>query len=473
MRDRTVVDLMHDPERVESLSADGQQRLLAVRDVLEAALRSRGTMPFSRWIEATWMNLGGPACLEDPEDFETVDQFFGLLDAAAATGDIEDPAVLEKVFSRPLAQADPPRQAGIEIMTIHRAKGLEFDTVVLFGLAPVTARRPGQSAVLDGAVRSGRREHADPGADVPGIRPVDIVSSSAWTARKDDAERARLLYVATTRARDRLHLVCRLGSDQKNPQSRSLLGCVWGELGEEFEASEFQPPASAVEAPSVQPMLRRLKGDFPRLTEPGDGDAEDRAGLSPSRQAPSTRGPDWRPCIRASSCTAICAGSPETGLAAWDADMIDGLAEQIRLELVQLGVESAELDLASSRMSAQRSSESSRMPPARWILSAHTDAASELRLTVRGEARLEHLQLDRTFIDPDTGIRWIIDYKTSAHEGGDIEAFLDSEVLRYRAQLERYASAMAEIDPAPIRVGLYFPLIGVLRHWEAGTPRAC
>ena len=467
--DRTVLDLMHDPERVESLSADGQQRLLAVRDVLEAALRSRGAMPFSRWIEATWMKLGGPACLEDPEDFETVDQFFGLLDAAAATGDIEDPAVLETAFSHPLAQADPPRQAGIEIMTIHRAKGLEFDTVVLFGLA--------RSPRGDTAKALYWMERSAPGGEntlilAPMSRESDRLTSfvKRMDRRKDDAERARLLYVATTRARDRLHLVYRLGSDKRSPQSRSLLGCVWDHLGKEFEASEFQPPASAVEAPSVQPMLRRLKGDFPRLTEPGDGDAEDRAGSARADR------PEYAWAGLAAVHTGVIVHRylrriAETGPAAWDAGMIDGLEEQIRLELLQLGVESAELDLAASNVCAalKRIVEDAT---GRWILSAHTDAASELRLTVRGEARLEHLQLDRTFIDPDTGTRWIIDYKTSTHEGGDIEAFLDSEVLRYGAQLERYASAMAEIDPAPIRVGLYFPLLGVMRDWDAGTLEA-
>ena len=78
---------------------------------------------------------------------------------------------------------------------------------------------------------------------------------------------------------------------------------------------------------------------------------------------------------------------------------------------------------------------------------------------------LEHLRLDRTFIDAD-GVRWIIDFKTSAHEGGASEEFLDSEVERYRAQLERYATAMFKLEARPIRVGLYFPLLQAFRDWE-------
>jgi ATP-dependent exoDNAse (exonuclease V) beta subunit len=87
-----------------------------------------------------------------------------------------------------------------------------------------------------------------------------------------------------------------------------------------------------------------------------------------------------------------------------------------------------------------------------------------MRLTIVTPGGLEHLRLDRTFIDAG-GTRWIIDYKTSLHEGGNADAFMDAEVDRYRAQLERYAAAMASIDARPIRVGLYFPLLAGFRDW--------
>ena len=75
--------------------------------------------------------------------------------------------------------------------------------------------------------------------------------------------------------------------------------------------------------------------------------------------------------------------------------------------------------------------------------------------------------MDRTFVAED-GTRWIVDFKTSSHEGGASAAFLESEVERYRPQLERYADAMSAIDDRPIRVGLYFPLLQAFRDWEPG-----
>jgi ATP-dependent helicase/nuclease subunit A len=73
---------------------------------------------------------------------------------------------------------------------------------------------------------------------------------------------------------------------------------------------------------------------------------------------------------------------------------------------------------------------------------------------------------DRSFID-EHGVRWVIDYKTSQHLGGGLEEFLDSEVLRYRPQLHRYAILAKKLGPEPIRLGLYFPLMRAWREWAA------
>ena len=61
-----------------------------------------------------------------------------------------------------------------------------------------------------------------------------------------------------------------------------------------------------------------------------------------------------------------------------------------------------------------------------------------------------------------------MDWKTSAHEGGDEQAFLDNELERYGPQLARYAAALFALDGRPQRVGLYFPLLDAWREWQPG-----
>jgi DNA topoisomerase IB len=75
--------------------------------------------------------------------------------------------------------------------------------------------------------------------------------------------------------------------------------------------------------------------------------------------------------------------------------------------------------------------------------------------------------IDRTFVAAD-GTRWVVDFKTSPHEGGDLKSFLDSEVERYRPQLTRYAHLARQLGPQPVRAGLYFPLLAAWCEVETG-----
>jgi len=98
----------------------------------------------------------------------------------------------------------------------------------------------------------------------------------------------------------------------------------------------------------------------------------------------------------------------------------------------------------------------------RWILNMDnslSDANSELALSGMLDGKVVNCILDRTFVDAE-GIRWIIDFKTSTHEGSNREDFLLSEEFRYRHQLQRYATLMRAWKPAqPIKTALYFPLL--------------
>jgi ATP-dependent exoDNAse (exonuclease V) beta subunit len=152
-----------------------------------------------------------------------------------------------------------------------------------------------------------------------------------------------------------------------------------------------------------------------------------------------------------------------TGADSWTPTRLDAAEPRIRAELALLGVAPAILDEATARVRAALQSVLAD-ERGRWILTPHAEAASELRLTIVENGFLEHVVLDRSFVDG--GTRWVIDYKTSRHEGSETETFLEEEVARYRPQLERYAQALARIDSRPIRLGLYFPLLGSFRDWS-------
>jgi ATP-dependent exoDNAse (exonuclease V) beta subunit len=100
----------------------------------------------------------------------------------------------------------------------------------------------------------------------------------------------------------------------------------------------------------------------------------------------------------------------------------------------------------------------------RWILSsAHRGACSEWELSGVTAGGLRNVRIDRSFID-ESGWRWVIDYKTSSHEGGDLEGFLAQEVERYRPQLTGYVELARALGEEPVRAALYFPLLGAFRE---------
>ena len=75
-------------------------------------------------------------------------------------------------------------------------------------------------------------------------------------------------------------------------------------------------------------------------------------------------------------------------------------------------------------------------PKGQWIMRQHQDARSEYPLTAWMKGRFVQRIVDRTFIDE--GVRWIIDFKTSVHEGSNLEQFFAEEKTRYQNQLEQY-----------------------------------
>jgi hypothetical protein len=105
-------------------------------------------------------------------------------------------------------------------------------------------------------------------------------------------------------------------------------------------------------------------------------------------------------------------------------------------------------------------------PRGRWILKqGYRDDFREHAVSGHWRGEVVRAVFDRSFIDGD-GVRWVIDYKTSRHSGSGLDEFLEREVERYRPQLERYAVLARRLGPEPVRVGLYFPLIGAWREWD-------
>ncbi len=457
--DSAVWALMHDATRTAALTEDGQTRLKRLRSILQAAFLARSDYSLSRWVRRTWVALGGHECLLKPDDFDRAGHFFAILRDNTVRGDLDDPAALHELFGDPSAIPERPTGSGIEIMTIHRAKGLEFDTVIVPGLGRES--KPDESR----AMVWHEQAHADGGESVV-LAPYSANSDGGdsltrWLKgiemRKAHSERARLLYVAATRARERLHLVGQLREGRSSPPARSLLALLWPQVSDAFKSAKPAPDSPGNHDDEFEPVLSRLAKPAPAPQ------------TAPAPQEDGERRPHFRWAGQAALQVGVVVHQwlhtfARDGIECWNAERVRAARDRHQAELRLLGVDEAELPEASRRV-MQALLAVLDDPTGRWILKGHAEAESELSVTRAVEGRIENLRLDRTFVD-DTGIRWIVDYKTSRHEGGSVDEFLDAEVERYRGQLERYARTMASIDGRPVRLGLYFPLLRAFREWR-------
>ncbi len=469
----TIWQLMQDEARVDRLSNDGRQRLRQVRDILREALAQQGRQHPRRWLQGVWLMLGGPRCLESPAALADVDAFFALMDELEAAGKL-DPETLQEKSVELFAPPDPLAGAQIQMMTIHKSKGLEFDTVILPGLQRVA--RGGESSLLlwDEVTVADTHEHLvvapikARGASADGPTAYDYLRR--LEAERSAHEAERLLYVAATRAIRALHLFGTTEPDAKQetglktPAAGSLLRLLWPHTaGPAFAAALAGEPAAAAAAPggvdaaSFVPQLIRLRtpalpGEF--LTAPATPPGNPPADETPAPALDAAVGTLVHRCLELVANDA---------LANWSAARIRSLEPAYRRWLAHAGHGPAEAAAGAATVVGAlcRTLESAA---GRWVLAQADAAAAEQAWSSRatpeeGTVAVHHV-IDRIFIAD--GCRWIVDYKTvHVPEGADESAFLNARAADYRLQLARYASLFAG-DPLPLRLAIFFPLQGVL-----------
>ena len=476
-KNKTVWECIQDGESLKSLSHDGQQRLMKVRAVLQLCFAEQRRRSLRRTVESVWMSLGGPATLEDDTDIVNAQAFFDLLDEFDHGGELRHKEdfieQVAKLFAAPDVHADDK----LQIMTIHKAKGLEFDTVVLPGLHRVP--RQDETQLLLWA-ENPHGLHQD--LLLAPVREAGEEKSPIYEylkrleKQKQDYETGRLLYVATTRAKQQLHL---LGSATINtkgeladPSSRSLLSQLWPVVSSCFEKvyKNYQSEIVAKESTDgiISNPLRRLPSDWVLPQSP--------APVIWQEEITDMELPDTTPEYEWAGETIKHIGTvvhrfiqllAEEGIEHWDETSIKSKRDLFEVSLKRTGVPAIDIRWAIERVQ-EALIKMIHDERGRWLLAKdHVEQHNEYALSGLYQGHITSIKIDRTFVDKE-GLRWIIDYKTSAHEGTNLEAFLDQEQERYRPQLEKYATIFNVMDGKPVKLGLYFPLLQGWREWTAG-----
>lgn len=460
-KDTPVWTLINDDSRLAALSQDGQQRLAIVRDKLGHGLALVGRAPMRRLLEGLWTELGGPACLADASAMKDADAFFDVVDAVSCGGRLDPLKSIEGRLNHLFADHGGV-DTNLELMTLHRAKGLEFDHVILPGLGRPPRRDTNKLLIW--------MERHDDLLLAPvekrrgGVPSLLYNYLSALVREKRLLEAGRLFYVGATRAAKRLYL---FGHVKTEPETRaangSFLELIPAHIGNELIKTVM--PAQNIDAGN-RVTLKRLPVSW-AVPQPIDAirtagqTLEDVAGHDEPEFA-------WAGEARKRIGNAVhkyLKRIASEGMDNWTKERIQGEHQRIAAILRTSGIAGHEavtvasascIDILSKALSDERG---------RWILGPHKEAAAEIALTAVIDGAADHLVIDRTFVD-EAGVRWVIDYKASEHKGGSLDEFLRVEKKRYIVKLERYVTAIrATGDGREIRRGLYYPGLGGWIEW--------
>jgi ATP-dependent exoDNAse (exonuclease V) beta subunit len=500
-------------ERLPLLKEQGSAAVARVLEALEAAERWRAERPASTlgtWLREAWLSLGGAACVNEAER-ANVELLLRALDSLPeGEQDVAGPALdaaLEDLTALPDPRADS--NCGVQLMTIHKAKGLEFEVVIVPELQAGGGR--GRADLLSWLER---------GLEAPGeegeiteflVAPIqsrgaDRGKAKAWVDRerleRERQEMRRLLYVAATRAREELHLFARPeykdeGSGELELQMprQSLLRTAWPAVEQEvrrsFEvwrtgrgAEEFIVPAMAAGGDKVLEMPRPVKPAILRRLPTGFNSEAAGAGAAwsatPVQQAGAAYSRHEGGLLSRALGVAVHRIFEElaglVGRQGWDAaaGSIAGLKPRAIAEVREMGLDRAQAERTVAR-AAELAGEALSDPVARWILAPRAEAATEQSWAGVDGGAIRTVRADRVFLaglKPGTegdGAWWIVDWKTAHAEGVEPAKALPELRAIFAPQLEMYARVLRELKgaDAAIRVGLYYPRMKAFDWWEA------
>lgn len=448
----------HDPElaRELDLSDAERARVLPVARALLDRPFEHDVITFSAHVESVWRALGGFVFYDHESEHDDVQTVLRLLDNLAPYGGL-NPADLDRELER-LYAASSHEQNAVTIMTMHKSKGLEFQEVILYGLNRVPRNNPdpllrfeqSEGHLLLGPIKPRASEEKD---------PISVYLAGR-EKKRTQYELDRLLYVAATRACQRLHLVAVLqvrDGEVLNAASSTLFSRLQPLMDTFFTVKPPYLPVSQAKNGQggedgqyevVGPPLTRFTGAMMQTLHPQAGKPQKPTDLT------FHEGGAWHFEERdeAHVGTVVHAWLARMGqdqLQGWTPGRIQSAENIIVRQLLKEGLRPQQAREATGRVQSLLLNCLAH-DKGQWLLQ-QPNARQEWELVdVNGKV----LIVDVAVSGPDGWL--VVDYKTALkHEHESDEVFENRLRQTYRKQLQEYCECLTALDGRPARAVIY------------------
>ena len=421
--DKTIFSQLIDDDIVKNLSDDGILRSRHLFLATEEAIYSEGKFSFVERFSYALSQLCNEIELNEQEK-SIRSQFLSLLNHCELNQSL-DIKTIELMVKDLYA---PSQSASVKLMTIHQAKGLEFDTVIIPGL--------GKKGKNDSLPLIQIQEFSNNNILLAPLKSSYEDSESKTYLylqylQKQQAhfELMRVLYVGMSRAKDKIHL---LGSVSKT--GRAVSGSLLSFLSNYFQQSIDDIPIQDATIPveTSLPKLQRNK----MLSTLSSRVIND---IKQSKNMPSNID-----LIYQSALGSIVHYFLEHYLFEPSFESIEARFKEFGLptKLIQSYTKAASLLLLNTK----------RDKDFEWLFKYRDSTEVEAEYSNSSKTVI----IDRLFIED--GTLWIIDFKTaSLNDGESMSSFIGRQKQSHQKQIKIYQEVLDDFFKLPSKVALYCP----------------
>lgn len=480
-KQKCILELLQSDEIVTQLSSDAQQRLHFFLPIVLNFIKKAGYQPLHEWFESLWLALLGPATLNNQDQFFEVHTFFKLLTQFCQ----QEPALFHyQKFFEFLQNEDinecHSHDHSVEIMTIHKAKGLEFDHVILLGLERLQKSNTNSLLLWHEFVTPMQQESC-----LFLLAPLYLSDNHdkhlyqfirQQKKYKQEHEELRLFYVAVTRAKCQLHIFMQLNLNEEKSihGSHSLLTKkLWPLIQENIyfpvTTEKLLNPKNTLIASH---HLMRFSAYPQQQEHPDLNNTAFNIEARPLADHFSIQRHINLETITGTIIHEILCSISKIGLASYLKSPSNPNDQRWKIRLCELGATPQQVPLVMQRIEETLTA-LHRDAHATWLLDpTHQQAQSEWPLYFTENDDSKFVIVDRTFIADRT--RWIVDYKTDAFttQFDSLADFLNAKKQEHHSQLQNYARIIEKFDREslqqsnPIKLALYFPCIPAWIEWD-------